>query len=359
MRSILLIDDRQDTVDELAVSLNEVLASESVEIRKWVPTREDRDAHAVFESKIDKETTLVVTDSDLTSQGQTGLFGASIVAWCQQLAIPVGDYSRKLTLLPRASELFELRVPSNPAEATTFIAAIFKGFREISEALSASAELLEKRSPAAVLASLLDQPEIESQLALYAVRMGSASGALMDLVVEHSDPPLPERKREVLAYIAGHLLLNVLRFPGPIVSLRALKAYVASDEADAADIIALFNLARYKGPFADLEQYFWLSGIDAVLDELTKALPANYEAETSGELYRYALEKTLSRQLARHACPKRCLGKHGGFFCPFTERTVCRRPDCSVGSNSWIPQGAKVCRIERDFFDEWAPILGL
>jgi hypothetical protein len=358
MRSILLVDDKQDTVDELATSLRQVLSSDTVEIRTWVPTRAEPDAYTAFDERVDRETTLVITDSDLTSQGQTGLFGASVVAWCQQRGIPVGDYSRQLASLPKAPELFELRVPTDPIQATTFVAAIFKGFRDIGEALSARIELLAQRSPAAVLANLLGQPEIESQLALYAVRLGAASGALMDRV-EQSDHPSPEYKRELLAYILGHLLLNVLRFPGPILSLHALKAYLASDEADSEDVIALFELARYKGPFADLDQYFWLSRIDAVLDKLVKSLPEDYKTETSGELRRSALEKTLSRNLAHHDCPTRCQGQNGGFFCPFTERTVCQRSDCSVGSNSWIPQGAKICRIERDFFEEWAPILGL
>ncbi len=357
MRSILLIDDKEATVDELATALRALLAADDVQIRVWVPTQGDRDARAAFKSRIDRGTTLVITDSDLTSQGQTGLFGESIVAWCQALAIPVGDYSRKPASLPKAPELFELRVPADPGRATAFVAAIFKGFRDIGDALTANGELLRMRSPAAVVASLLDQPEIESQLALYSVRIGAASGALMDRVEQAT--PLPEDKRDLLVYIAGHLLLTVLRFPGPILSLSALKAYVASDEADSPDVTALFGSARYHGPFAELEEYFWLSSVDSVLDEAAKGLPTDYEAETSGELHRFILERTLSRTLARHECPTRCQGQNGGFFCPFTFRTVCQRQDCSVGSNSWIPPGAKVCRIERDFFEEWAPILGL
>lgn len=357
MRSILLIDDKPEAVEELAGSLRSVLSSDAVEIRDWIPTKEDLDARAAFEERLDPETTLVITDSDLTSQGQTGLFGASVVAWCQQRNIPVGDYSRKPDALPKAPELFELRVSPDPVEATAFIAAVFKGFRDIGDQLKVDDELLQMRSPAAVLAKLLGQPEIESQLALYAVRIGAASGALMDLLVEHA-PPTVQDKRRLLTYIAGHLLLNVLRFPGPILKLDALKAYVASKESDAAYVLDLFASAQYSGPFADLDRYFWLSGIDAILDKLLTALPPETQTETSGELYRLALEKALKRDLGRHDCP-RCQGRNGGFYCPFTTRTVCQLPECSVGSNSWIPQGAKVCRIERDFFDEWSPILGL
>jgi hypothetical protein len=357
MRSILLVDDKKTVIDEISGLLQQELAADDVEIRQWIPSEAEPDAHAAFQSRIDADTTLVITDADLTSQGQLGLFGASVVSWCQSLAIPVGDYSRNLASLPKAPELFELRVPPDPAKAAKFIAAIFRGFRDINIALANDDALLAKRSPAAVLATLLGQPEIESQISLYALRLGAASGALVDRVEE--EQPSASYKRGLLTYIAGHLLLNVLRFPGPILSLVGLKAYLASDDAGEADVTALFEAARYKGPFADLDQYFWLSGVDAVLDTLMKTLPSDLKTETSGELHRLAIEKALSRQLARHSCPTRCHGQNGGFFCPFTERTVCQRSDCSVGSNSWIPQGAKLCRIERDFFDEWAPILGL
>jgi len=357
VRSILLVDDKKEVLDEITALLEPELASDDVEIRQWIPSEAEPDAHVAFQSKVNADTTLVVTDADLTSKGQLGLFGASIVAWCQSLAIPVGDYSRNLAALPKAPELFELRVPSDPTKAAKFIAAVFRGFRDISVALANDQALFAKRSPATVLATLLDQPEIESQLSLYALRLGAASGALVDRVEE--EQPSASYKRALLTYIAGHLLLNVLRFPGPILSLVGLKAYLASDDAGAADVTALFEPVRYKGPFADLDQYFWLSGVDAVLDELMKALPPDLKTETSGELHRIAIEKALSRELAKHSCPERCHGQNGGFFCPFTVRTVCQRSDCSVGSNSWIPQGAKLCRIERGFFEEWAPILGL
>jgi hypothetical protein len=361
MRSIVLIDDKQDVVDELAAELAKRLPPGEVEIRKWVPSQAELDPRKAFEAKLDGDTTLVVTDSDLT-QGQTGLFGASVVAWCQQRAIPVGDYSRKLEQLPKEPDLFELRVPTEPVAAAAYVAGVFAGFRSIKEGLATNASLLTKRSSAAVLAHLLGQPEVENQFALYAVRLGSASGALMDRVsatASEKDVPSSDDKRDLLAYIAGHLLLNILRFPGPILSMRALKAYVASDEADAADVVDVFTSARYSGPFAGLDHYFWLSRVDEVIAGLMDAVPAAEDTyETAGEGYRAALEKKLGRVLRRHEC-SRCGGKNGGFYCPFTTRTVCTRTDCSVGSNSWLPQGAKLCRIERGFFDEWAPILGL
>jgi hypothetical protein len=285
------------------------------------------------------------------------------VAWCQTKRIPVGDFSRRTTH-PLATEpdLFEFRVPTDPDKSVVFVASVFSGFAAINEALKSRTELLSKRSPAAVLADILGAPADENQFTLYGVRFGTTIGALMDTVTPAPDrpEPSPQDKINLLSYIAGHFLLNaVLRFPGPILSQRALKAYVASDEAGTLDVQELFRPATYRGPFCDLDEPFcWLTRVDKILDALMRELPADVNTETSGELHRLAIEKKLGRTLARHACD-RCQGVNGGFYCPFTKRTVCERIDCSVGSSSWIPQGAKVCRIERDFFEEWAPIMGL
>jgi len=363
MRSILLVDDNDDLLKALAAALAHELPAGEAEIRTWVPKRSEEDPKAAFDERIDSDTTLVVTDYDLTSQGQTGLFGSSVVAWCQTRAIPVGDFSRaNAGALPKEPDLFELRIPTDVTQAARFVAGVFRGFRAIGEALKARPDLLTKKSHAVVLADILGVPTAENQFALYGVRFGTTSGALMDTVARAAPAdvePAADEKVTLLSYILGHLLLNaILRFPGPIISGRALSAYVASDEANAADVRALFASAAYVGPFAELEPFFWLWKVDEVLDGLAKSLPSGYEAETSGELQRKVLETKLGRTLRRHSCD-RCQGKNGGFYCPFTKRTVCQRADCSVGSNSWIPQGAKLCRIERDFFDEWAPILGL
>jgi hypothetical protein len=364
MQSILLIDDDPNLLHDLAQRLTVLLKDDGAEIRSWVPTKDEPDAHQVFSQKVDDETVLVVTDYDLTAQGRTGLFGATIVGWCQTRAIPVGDFSRaNVSALPKEPNLFEVRVPTDPEAAAIFVASVFKGFRLIREEITAGGpELLKrKRSPAAVLAEILGVPTVESQFALYGIRLGT-NAALMDTLMKTAPAeiePDDGQKRRLLAYIVGHVLLNaVLRFPGPILTARALAAYVGTNESEESEVSKLFTDARYNGPFSDGAHYFWLSNVDDRLQALTSKLPPDFTAETHGETHRGAIEIAIQRKLNRHDCP-RCEGKNGGFLCPFTKRTVCQRPDCSVGSNSWIPQGAKLCRIERDFYDEWAPILGI
>jgi hypothetical protein len=162
----------------------------------------------------------------------------------------------------------------------------------------------------------------------------------------------------LLAYVIGHILLNaILKYPGPILSEEALCAYLAVAQ-DQIDVVAkIFGPARYSGPFSEMRRYYWHESVNQILDDLTTALD-DQEFETFGELNREAVERNLGRKLNRHGC-SRCIGQNGGFYCPFTRRPVCTRSDCSVGASSWIPQGAQLCRIEREFYDEWAPLLGL
>ena len=364
MNSILLIDDKATVLEELERGLRKLLGPKDAEIRRWSPSKEVTDPRAAFEKLIDKDTVLVVTDQDLTGTGATGLFGSSIVAWCQGLAIPVGDYSRALqSKLPKEPNLFEVRVPPDPDRAASLIAAVFRGFARIREQLAANKDLLAKRSPAAAIAGLLDVQALESQFALYGVRLGATSAALVERFVSTAAPdkePTEEEKRALLAYIVGHLLLNaVLKFPGPIASATELSGYLGVAPGEMAEIGKLLEAAVYKGPFSEVCTYYWVSKVDDLLRPLIDALKeTEAKTETHGERHRVALEQKLGKKLKRYDCP-RCHGQNGGYWCPFTSHAVCQRPDCSVGANSWVPQGARLCRIERGFYDEWAPILGI
>jgi hypothetical protein len=250
-----------------------------------------------------------------------------------------------------AKSRFELGTSSN-----------YHGFRDVRRAIDEGAELLKRRSPAAVLAEILGVRDAESQFALYAGRLAPTTGALMEKLSSKalsSTAPDDDEKRGLLTYIVGHLLLNaVLRFPGPILPLRALMPYVGCDDSEDAAVSPRFSGAAYVGPFSELDRFFWLSKVDETLKDLGAGMPADFNADTVGAFNREILRQKLNRELNRHGCP-RCEGVNGGYICPFTNKTVCQRTDCSVGSNSWILQDARLCRIERDFYDEWAPILGM
>src|SRR6266513_982224 len=339
--NLLLVDDTQEHLDELGKALQGSLAKKEGEIRTWIPSR-DEDPKQQFDALVDDDTKLVVTDYDLT-KGQTGLFGSTIVAWCQARAIPVGDFSRVIhNALPKAPNQYEIRVPDDPKDAAKYIAGVFRGFMRIRAARDSNeADLQKKRSPVSVLASILGRPSEESRFALYGGRVGAANAALVDLV---TDPDVTEeQKRRLLCYVVGHLLLNViLRFPGPLLTRKALAAYLAIAEDEVPKVEKLFVSAQYGGPFSDVEAYYWVSDVDTALEGMNKGLPSESSAETPGQLSREAVEGALGGKLVRHACP-RCDGVNGGFLCPFTGRTVCQLPICSVASNRWILAGARPC----------------
>lgn len=360
--AILMIDDNEEVLSGLVGALAPLLANDDVDINTWQPSDADGEPQAAFEARLEGRTILVVTDYDLTTRGLRGLFGVSIVAWSQAAAIPVGDFSRGLKkVLPKEPNLFELRVPPTDVEGAEFIAAMYRGFRDIRTVLQANVDLLEeKRSPAAVLAALLGRPHLESQLAQYITRLGAANSTLVERLRALVDDDIsdPSALEPLMSYILGHVVANaVLKFPGPILSSDALAAYCATSSAEADELAGLFENALFGGPFSGKGRYYWRDGIDAILSDLAGDMFPEAE-ESFGDYNRRLVEAKIGRPLAVHGC-ERCGGRKGGFWCPFTLRPVCERGECSVPSSSWIPAGAQLARVEREFYDELAPLLGL
>ena len=361
--TIMLIDDQTLLVESLAQELRNQLGNEA-HVEVWVPKKEEKPIERFAQLLAQHDVRLVVTDYDLT-EGQLGFFGSSVVDWCQNQAIPVGDFSRgHASSLAQEPNMFELRVPVESSDAAAnYVGAVFRGFTAIRSAIDNTPDLMHQRSPAAVVAAFLGEKHLESQFAQYGIRYGGANSALVDRFVATASPsikPDPDRVATLLTYITGHLLVNaILRFPGPILGEDALAAYLAVDIAEAPKYEALLADANYEGPFAKLKQYRWTHVVDKILSGYDDQVSDNESFNTTGALNRRRLEIALGTSLARPTECKRCDGLEGGFYCPFTKRTVCQRSDCSVVSNIWIPAGARLARFEREFYDEWSPILGM
>ena len=363
---ILLIDDEQDKLENLAGRVRDEV--DVGEVQTWNPGEdedpEDKNPSAVFGRLVGDNTVLVVTDYDLTTAVK-GLFGHSVVAWCRNRLIPVGDFSRgHKDALSVEPDLFELRVPRGDADAAAYIVRMFEGFRRIREEIELKNGLQNGRqSPAEVLAVLLDRTDLESQLAPYLSKQGLFNSSLLDTLTKekHIDEHAKvAEKTKLLTYILGHVLVNaVLKYPGPILAEGPFCAYLATSDEDIETVARLFKSARYKGPFDDGERLFWRDKVDAVVEKLAREFEIDDSEFTSfGDYHRAVVSKALGGQIARHGC-ERCDGEKGGFWCPFMKRAVCERNDCSSTASSWVPDGAYACRVERGFFDEWSPILGL
>jgi len=360
--AILIVDDTDEVIAGITSSLQKCLPADAVDINSWSPSTSDEDPEKAFQDRCEARTVLVVTDYDLTTKGLRGLFGPSIVAWSQNAAIPVGDFSRGKKQNAQAEpNLFELRVPSNDAEAGPFIANLFEGFQSLRAGLSADdAALKARRNMAATLAELLGRPNLESQFTLYMARLGAANSSLLDSIRKIGAESEPDTNEiaHLMTYIMGHVLANsVLRFPGPLLSGAALCAYCACSIDEAAALAPSFEAALYAGPFSGLGPYYWRDDVDRLLDAGLEAL-GEVDASSFAESNRAVVEVWLKRTLKSHDCD-RCGGTRGGFWCPFKLRPVCDRSDCSVPSSSWVPQGAQLTRVERDFYDELSPLLGL
>ncbi|WP_439365114.1 hypothetical protein ACNJYD_01265 [Bradyrhizobium sp. DASA03005] len=362
MPRILLVDDKQEVLDALQAAVRKQLEGTDVEVDVWLPSIDDGDPIQKLDSLISPSTVLVATDYDLTSKVR-GLFGLTVVARCQQKLVPVGDFSRgNIDALPKEPSLFELRVPNTDDEGASFIASTFHGFAGMWAALKSDDALIQKNkvSLAAVLASLLHRPELENQFALYMARLGAANSSILERIKEFSGPadPSVEDKRRLLVYVLGHVLCNaILKYPGPILSTKALTAYCATADDESAELSELFKAAAYEGPFGQFSKFFWRDAVDEIIEQLSAGVNVQ-QSQSFAEFNRRVIEEHIQRPLSDHSC-SRCGGKNGGFWCPFTQRPVCMREDCSVPTTSWVPQGAQLCRVEKDFYEEWAPLLGL
>jgi hypothetical protein len=338
--------------------LRDALPATEAHVDTWTPNDDDGDIFDAFQKRLGDSTQLVITDWDL-STGARGLFGTSLMEWCKNLAIPAGDFSRgRPNALPKEPELFELRVPVDHDDSTRFIVRTFRGFRTLRAAVSADDAVAKRHSLARLLAELLGRPHLEGDFGLYMSRLGASNASLIQQA--RSDDLDEVRKAQLITYILGHVLLNsVLRYPGPLLKDEALCAYFGTTVAEADTLAPLFAEARYEGPFADAERIYWRETVDSILERLSEGMD-DAEYADFGDFNRLVVERHLDHRLAAHGCSREaCGGLKGGFWCPFTTRPVCVRADCSVPSSSWIPEGAQLCRVEREFYDEWAPIMAL
>ncbi|MCY3850079.1 MAG: hypothetical protein OXF75_04650 [Acidimicrobiaceae bacterium] len=354
-----MIDDDRSVLE----GLHEAVAARlsGVSVATWQPDSNDDVADEFKERVDDGETVLVATDYDLTGRGLRGFFGATIVSWCQQLTIPVGDFSRRSPqLLPRETDLFELRIPPNDEGGADYIAAVYRGFTDLADAISALDLDLGTTSLAKYLARVVHRPHLESDFALYMARLGHGGTAVARRIIS-SQSVISTDKRSpeaTISYTLGHYLANVItRFAGPLLGLDALCAYVGAGHVERAVLAEMFEEARYEGPFSELDQLFWRESVDAVLEAYFDLVAD--PVDDIGTFRRAAIEAALGSSLEPHQCDRNgCSGTRGGFHCPFTNRPVCVLSDCSVAGSAWIPSGATSSRVEREYHDEWAPLLG-
>jgi len=220
---------------------------------------------------------------------------------------------------------------------------IFKGFHKIDSSYSS---LKKKRStPAQALSEILGKPEIVDSIALYGSGEQGLLEDIMPFIKGLSGKKINEELGKRMPRILGNwLYTSILRFPGILVNEIAAASYLNIHLKDFTkpSIQKIFSSAKYKGPFAEMGQWWWRHELDDIL--------INNECKDGFDL-------ANKKRLRLKPCKDEQSNERAGFYCMVTEKPVSEKN--SRGSISWFPSGADLTRIRKDKFNELAPWIGL
>ena len=353
--SILLIDDNSKKLGHINLVLDEILKPHGVRVNAWNPVQCDKNPAQIIKNYLKFNPVMVVTNYDLSSDGLNGFYGPTIVQWCKSQLVPVGEYSqtKKFGYLEQPN-LFDISVPSDQNIAPTHIASIVDGFLSIRNFIESNQGMFEnKLSLSKIISQMLGREHLHLQFNQYIESIDKVNNNII-LYMNGTKKVAAKKLQTISSYIIGHLLLNsILKYPGPIISEQALCSYLSIANDNYDNLKRIFKTAVYQGPFSSIGRYYWCEDIDQIILESGKTFLEEFEG--NGDFNRAVLKK-LGGEFKPFQC-NQCNGKYGGYFCPFTKKTVCELESCSSFSAGWIPRGADICRIERDFFDSWSTLL--
>ena len=353
--NVLLIDDNSKYLGNINHALGKILEPQGIRINAWNPVQNDGNPAKVIKNYLKEDPVMVITDYDLSNEGLTGFYGPTIVHWCKSQLVPVGEYSpvSKFGYLEQPN-LFDISVPRDHKVAPAHIASIVDGFISIRKFIEENSGLLkEKLSLSRILALLLGRDHLHLKFSPYIENIELASNNII-LFMNGTKNVSVQKLQVITTYIIGHVLLNsILKFPGPIISKQSLCSYLSVDSDNYSELEVVFNRALYQGPFCNIGPFFWREDIDNIMLENSNDILGNFEEVGT---FNQAILQKLGVKVKPFKCNK-CKGKNGGYFCPYTKKTVCELENCSVTSSTWIPRGFNICRIDKDFFESWRPLL--
>ena len=357
---ILIIDDKLDHSKKMSEMLKKEYNLKAGEIDVWDPKSGHNDPFKAIEAKLDEGPTLVICDFDLTEKsGIRGLFGPLISKMCHSRLIPVGEYTRKdIFKIPTTTNLFNISIDRDNCTAAAEIVAVYRGFKTINKLVADDAQSISQDlSYSNVLARILGREYLYYEFSKYMDSFERVNEFLIQYLEnkENFGNDLELAKNRVISYVIGHVLLNtVLRYPGPILSEQILCSYLSISKKEKVWLKNNFQKAIYHGPFSEMGTYYWLEIVDNIIDKNSKDIGnVSYVGA-----FNQAVVKNMKKDIKLHKCKRsKTECQKGGYYCPFTKQTVCEHENCSVISTGWIPIGANICRVEREYFDTWQPIL--
>ncbi len=352
---IILFEDSQGTAQELLLGLKSALAGKG-EASLFEPDPGARPL-GTYEARLEKElslpqyrdASLIVVDLDLSKVEQyRGLSESTVRRVTDVLSIPECGYARGEDIgdeFVRKAEQHEFSIAVSLKEGvekfTRQVVSVAEGFVYIAEQLPTALEAPGKKSPGKLLATILGKPEYAEKTALYA--SGDQNRLASVLRIRETGG---ETRRRFACLLGYWLWDSVLRYPGVVVNDVAASSYLNIKEdtfRSTPAVQALFEKARYRGPFAEAKGPMWWRGM---LDDIVAGSgSADGREFAAGQLQQEILPSECCEDPTRPA----------GYYCMLSRKPVSL--ENSKTGLAWFPRGADLARVSARKYEELGPWL--
>ncbi|WP_216850696.1 hypothetical protein [Variovorax boronicumulans] len=325
-------------------------------------TYEDKLTEAIRSSDYAKDLVLIVTDHDLSSKKWNGLSQAAVSSAARKLGLPVAGYRKKL---PMPTDVIQ-RIPGNGLIELVKgdkgwgdeVARLARGFVDLEQRISMLAASMGSRpsqmrsmSPGALLASVLEVPEVAAHLDSLACGDQTVIAEILNFSPASrakTPPKLNEEVKRRLKVAMGVWLVDlIMAYPGALINEVGTASYldIHPEDFKRAEIKAVFEGARYKElPFAsDSAPLWWRHNLDDILNEAGVTTGLDLCVAKGVKKVRY--------------CPCSVDPKlHAGYLCLALNEPISAKN--SSGRVHWFPVGADLARLTKSIYQKLGPWIG-
>lgn len=349
---IVVFEDRDNPFDNIETALSETLSSDLNIKRADINNDSDENPRQAVERIIDEFGTplLTVLDWDLT-MGTGAISRDNVISYCENNHLPLCIYHERDTGdadQQKVEDYDENRIKLESELTWEEIGAksahIADGLNEIRQTIESVFEDDDVRP----IPELLDAPlSVRGKLDQYSwgnpgvIKSGQADISKNEII-----------KRAVTNQ--GYWILNeLLEFPGALLNETALAAYLNVDHEQfcSEDVFkSPFGDAKYTGPFAGLENWWWTPKIDDI------SIEHKQENESKGCIGSELFDRLDLPSIDEATCHSGSDTDCGGparYYCIIKERPVCK--EHSVSPDGWIPKGATRSRVSEEEYDQLKP----
>ncbi len=358
MPCIVIFEDDKRARDELNKSFKAAFKNTNIKYCFFGPS--SIQSQKMYEERIKedllkaglKNIGLIVCDRDLAGlNNYTGLSATNVLDVANELNIPICLYARGLyqDILEKVRRWSEFEIILNVSEGFRNVGneckIILNGFQTI-EGSYKSIKKRTNRTFADIISKILNRAYLKDKFALY----GSGNEQMLAKILPYFNKnkrKIEDENRRIAKLLGYWLWSSIMRFPGVILNQTTTASFLNINEEQfmkRGEIQALFKKAIYKGPFGNIDKYWWRDSLEDILIEK--------KCEDGLQL----AEKNKISSIKGCACSVDP-NKRAGYYCMITEKPVSAEE--SFSNISWFPAGADLARISKPIFEELAPWIGL